>query len=224
MTIENNVHTLKEQIKEVQTKSARPSDTDVTLICVSKYHTVAEAQQVYDTGIRHFAENRPEGLFEKKSQLSADIVWHYIGSLQTRKVKDVINEITYFHALDRLKLAEEIQKRAKGVIKCFVQVNVSGEESKHGIKPSELFAFVDELKAYDKIQIIGLMTMAPIDASLTDCQTYFEQLRQYRDQLQEYTNDTHFCKELSMGMSRDFIPAIQAGATFIRVGTAFFVD
>ena len=103
------------------------------MIAVTKYVTIERAKEAYQAGIRHFGENRLEGFKEKKAALPDDAIFHFIGSLQSRKVKDVINEVDYFHALDRLSLAKEINKRANHVISCFVQVNVSGEESKHGI-------------------------------------------------------------------------------------------
>ncbi|MGH2120017.1 YggS family pyridoxal phosphate-dependent enzyme, partial [Aerococcus sp. L_32] len=151
-----------------------------------------------------------------------DIVWHLIGTLQTRKVKDVINEIDYFHALDRLKLAKEIDKRADKVIKCFLQVNVSGEESKHGIAPAELDAFIEAVAEFPKVEIVGLMTMAPIDATDEEIHQYFANLRQLRDQVQALGKDYAPCQHLSMGMSGDYPIAVAEGADFVRVGSAIF--
>lgn len=224
MTIEQNVQDIEQTVREAQAQSAGLSSNDITLICVSKYHTVEETQSVYDTGIRHFGENRPEGLREKQAALPDDIDWHYIGTLQTRKVKEVINDISYFHALDREKLAKEIQKRADHSIKCFVQVNISGEASKHGIAPDEVVDFIQKMADYDKIQIIGLMTMAPIDASLEECRKYFAKLRQLCDTIQATNLSYAPCTELSMGMSRDYSVAIEEGASFVRVGSAFFAN
>jgi pyridoxal phosphate enzyme (YggS family) len=221
MTISDNLQSIECNIANAQKASALSSN-DVTLICVSKYHSVDEAMAVYDAGVRNFAENRPEGLFEKMPAMPDDIEWHLIGTLQTRKVKDVINQVAYFHALDRLKLAKEINKRADHVIKCFVQVNVSGEEAKHGIAPEELNAFVDAIEAYDKIEIVGLMTMAPIDADETALHTYFGQLRTLRDQVQAMAKPYAPCQHLSMGMSGDYAIAIEEGADFVRIGSAFF--
>ena len=106
-------------------------------------------------------ENRDEGLLAKWEVLKDKPVWHFIGSLQTRKVKNIINIVDYIHSLDRLSLAEEINKRACKQMKCFVQVNVSGEASKHGMDPIEVIPFIKQLHSLENIQIAGLMTMAP---------------------------------------------------------------
>jgi hypothetical protein len=221
MTIRNNVQSIEGIIANAQQSSALSSN-DVTLICVSKYHSIDEANIVYDAGVRHFAENRAEGFQEKSAAMADDIVWHLIGTLQTRKVKDVINEIDYFHALDRLKLAKEIDKRADKVIKCFLQVNVSGEESKHGIAPAELDAFIEAVAEFPKVEIVGLMTMAPIDATDEEIHQYFANLRQLRDQVQALGKDYAPCQHLSMGMSGDYPIAVAEGADFVRVGSAIF--
>ena len=135
-----------------------------------------------------------------------------IGSLQRRKVKDVINRVDYFHALDSVKLAQEIQKRAEHPIKCFLQVNISGEESKHGFAPDELDDVLAEIAQLDKIEIVGLMTMAPFEASQEELQDIFSKTHQLQKQLEK--------KQL--GMSRDFEVAIANGATYVRIGTSFF--
>lgn len=223
MTIQGNIKTIQDKIDHSKNKSALASQ-EVTLICVSKYHSVEAAKDVYDNGIRHFAESRPEGLSEKMGNLPDDIVWHYISPLQSRKVKDVINEIDYFHALERIKIAEEIQKRAEHQIKCFVQVNVSSESTKHGLHPDELVSFIEKLSAYPAIEIHGLMTMAPQDADEEMIHQYFQQLRKLRDQIERLQLAYAPCHELSMGMSADYQLAIEEGSTFVRVGSAFFAD
>ena len=91
----------------------------------------------------------------------ADVIWHYIGNIQSRKVRDIVDDISYLHSLSRKSIAKEIQKRASKPVNCFVQVNVSGEESKSGVAPEELEDFINDLAAYDKIRVVGLMTMAP---------------------------------------------------------------
>lgn len=144
---------------------------------------------------------------------------HFIGSLQTRKVKDIINEIDYLHALDRLKLAKEIEKRAEHVVKCFVQVNVSGEESKYGMSPDEVIPFIRELKDFKHIEIVGLMTMAPLTEDKIKLRQYFNQLRLLKEKVQSLNLSYAPCTELSMGMSNDFNEAILEGASYVRIGT-----
>ena len=145
-----------------------------------------------------------------------------IGSLQRRKVKDVINLVDYFHALDSVKLAQEIQKRAEHPIKCFLQVNISGEESKHGFAPDELDDVLAEIAQLDKIEIVGLMTMAPFEASQEELQDIFSKTHQLQKQLEKKQLKNMPFSELSMGMSRDFEVAVANGATYVRIGTSFF--
>ena len=129
--VKDNLAQINLEINEHREKSN--ISTQPNVIAVTKYVTIERAKEAYQAGIRHFGENRLEGFKEKKEALPKDAVLHFIGSLQSRKVKDVINDVDYFHALDRMSLAKEINKRAEHTISCFLQVNVSGESSKHGI-------------------------------------------------------------------------------------------
>ena len=189
------------------------------VIAVTKYVTIERAKDAYNAGIRQFGENRLEGFQQKKSALPDDVTMHFIGSLQTRKVKDVINEIDYFHALDRLSLAKEINKRAQQPIRCFLQVNVSGEASKHGIALEEVQTFIKDVQQYENITIIGLMTMAPFTDDRESIQQQFEALRNARDDIQAQGFAHAPCTELSMGMSNDYDIATASGSTFVRIGT-----
>lgn len=220
-SLAHNYAQLQKQIEEISQQTPYPSPT---LVCVSKTANLQQMEQLYQLGVRHFAENRPQIFMDKyRSFHHSDIIWHYIGSLQRRPVKDIINQVNYFHALDRLSLAQEIQKRAEKPINCFVQINISGEESKSGLAKEEVEEFLIKLQEFDKIKPIGLMTMAPKGASKASCFTIFDSLRHLRDQLQTTTSNPQLT-ELSMGMSGDFIPAIQAGSTFLRIGSAFFAE
>ena len=175
------------------------------------------------TGIQHIAENRVDKFLEKYQALKDyDLTWHLIGSLQRRKVKDVINLVDYFHALDSVKLAQEIQKRAEHPIKCFLQVNISGEESKHGFSVDELDTVLADIAQLDKIKIVGLMTMAPFEASQEELQDIFSKTHQLQKQLEKKQLKNMPFSELSMGMSRDFEVAIENGATYVRIGSSFF--
>ena len=193
---------------------------EVCPIVVTKNRTNEEIQEVYSLGFRHFAENRVEKLLERQNAFPQDdIVWHLIGPLQKRKVKQIVNRIQYFHAIDRLSIMEEIEKRLESPLKCFLEVNVSGEESKHGFTTKEVFEAFEVAKQYAKIDIIGLMTMAPFDASE-------EEIRQYFHELKEISENINSEKplQLSMGMSQDYPIAIEEGAHFIRIGTAWFEE
>lgn len=204
-------------ILDAQQTSSKSSKS-VQLIAVTKTLTPEQTLQVAEAGLLQLGENRPEGLISKLSLLPDSTVWHYIGSLQTRKVKEVIDHIDYLHSLDRMSLASEIEKRASRPVKCFIQVNVSGEQSKHGMTPDEVKSFLESIGPLTKVQPIGLMTMAPFEATEKEIRGYFSSLRELRDSLQQQGFDD--IKELSMGMSEDYQIAVEEGATFVRIGTA----
>jgi len=219
MKVIENLKRINQQIIEACQKVGRSSD-EVTLIAVTKYVSIERAQEALEAGINNLGENRDDSLLEKWDVLEDKPVWHYIGTLQTRKVKNIIDKVEYIHSLDRLSLAEEINKRANHKLKCLVQVNVSGEESKHGLSIEETIPFIKELSNFEHIVIDGLMTMAPLtdnEQILRDC---FRKLRELRDLVQNLKLEFAPCTNLSMGMSNDFSIAIEEGATMIRIGTA----
>lgn len=219
----NSLRQVQGAIEEAQKQSAR-SSSKVTLICVSKYHEVSEAMALYEAGQRHFAENYVQGLEKKKAAMPDDVIWHLIGPLQSRKVKEVINDITYYHALSRQKIAKEINKRANHTVACFVQVNISGEASKSGLAPARVADFIDQLAAYPRIKVVGLMTMAPHGASEEECTEIFTQLSALRTQIAEKNLRHAPCTELSMGMSEDYLTAVHCGASFVRLGRRLFAE
>lgn len=221
--IAENLHRIEQEIQESCALVSRKPE-EVTLVAVTKSVDSNAAEELIKLGVRDIAENRVDKLLEKKQALSnyPQVRWHLIGNLQRRKVKLIINEIDYFHALDSLRLAQEIQKRAEHKINCFIEVNVSGEESKQGIAPAELQTFIEGLAELDKLNIVGLMTMAPYEATQADIRAIFANLKQLQVQMKELNLPYAPCTELSMGMSQDFSLAIEEGATFVRVGTALF--
>ena len=212
-----------EQILACIHQSCDKVSRDIQEVCpivVTKNRTNEEIQEVYSLGFRHFAENRVEKLLERQEAFpQKDIVWHLIGPLQKRKVKQIVNRIQYFHAIDRLSIMEEIEKRLDSPLKCFLEVNVSGEESKHGFSVEEVFEAFEVAKQYANIDIIGLMTMAPFDASEEEIRQYFHELKEITENI-----DSEKPLQLSMGMSQDYPIAIEEGAHFIRIGTAWFEE
>ncbi|WP_366249508.1 YggS family pyridoxal phosphate-dependent enzyme [Terribacillus aidingensis] len=218
-TVQENLKRIKDDISSAAAKTGRNSE-DITLLAVTKYVTIERTEEAVDAGIVDLGENRIEGFLEKQAIIGEKAVWHFIGSLQTRKVKDVINQVDYLHALDRLSLAKEIQKRATKKIKCFVQVNVSGEATKSGVSPDETLAFIKELAEFPAIEIVGLMTMAPNTEEEDVLRSVFSGLRQLRDEVAAAGLTHAPCTFLSMGMSNDYTIAIEEGATHIRVGSA----
>lgn len=221
MNLVENADLVRQQVETARNKANRQDQVNV--IAVTKYVDVATTEALVKTGIQHIGENRVDKFLEKYQALKEyDLTWHLIGSLQRRKVKDVINLVDYFHALDSVKLAQEIQKRAEHPIKCFLQVNISGEESKHGFAPDELDDVLAEIAQLDKIEIVGLMTMASFEASQEELQDIFSKTHQLQKQLEKKQLKNMPFSELSMGMSRDFEVAIANGATYVRIGTSFF--
>ena len=221
MNLVENADLVRQQVETARNKANRQDQVNV--IAVTKYVDVATTEALVKTGIQHIGDNRVDKFLEKYQALNGyDLTWHLIGSLQRRKVKDVINLVDYFHALDSVKLAQEIQKRAEHPIKCFLQVNISGEESKHGFAPDELDDVLAEIAQLDKIEIVGLMTMAPFEASQEELQDIFSKTHQLQKQLEKKQLKNMPFSELSMGMSRDFEVAIANGATYVRIGTSFF--
>lgn len=207
MDIKNNIQQIREKIPN-----------HVTIIGVTKYVDAQVAQELYANGITHLGENRPDVFSEKHTVIQNEVTWHFIGTLQSRKVRDVINKIDYLHSLDRISLAEEINKRANKAVKCFVQVNVSKEESKHGLDADVVIDVIKQMSIYEKIEIVGLMTMAPISNDETVIRSCFSGLRQLQKEVQNLSLPHAPCTELSMGMTSDYLIAIEEGATFVRLG------
>ncbi|API94368.1 YggS family pyridoxal phosphate-dependent enzyme [Virgibacillus pantothenticus] len=218
MDVASNLQTIQKNITRACEANHRNKD-EITIIAVTKYVTIERTEETLQAGITHIGENRLEGFLEKYRYFHDRATWHFIGTLQSRKVKEMIDYIDVLHSLDRLSLAKEINKRAKKQVDCFIQVNVSKEASKHGVTPEQLFTFVEDLQAYSKIRVIGLMTMAPHIDDEAELRRVFRDLAKLRDQVQEKNLAYAPCKFLSMGMSNDYTIAVEEGATHIRVGT-----
>ena len=222
MNLKENTNLVLQQISHAVREAGRANGS-VSVIAVTKSVDVETASALVSQGVQHIGENRVDKFLNKYHALNDEsLTWHLIGTLQRRKVKEVISYVDYFHALDSLKLAQEIQKRADHKIKCFLQVNISREKTKHGFSKEELLVLLPELSKLDQIEYVGLMTMAPFDATSLGLQEIFKETQE----LQKYIQEKHLpnmpMTELSMGMSRDFKEAIQFGSTFVRIGTAFF--
>lgn len=223
MSFKNQAQLVREQVVEAQEQGLHAT-RNCQIIAVTKYVDASVTRQlVEETGFHHLGENRVPQFLAKKAELAdLPITWHFIGSLQRRKVKDVINHVDYFHALDSLSLAREIQKRADKPVACFLQVNLSREESKHGFFLEDLEIALQELAAFDKIRLVGLMTMAPADAKPSDIEKLFHRTRILQQELAERKIPGMPFTELSMGMSSDYQLAVKQGATFVRIGSLLF--
>jgi len=191
----------------------------VNLIVVSKGRSLADIQKIINIGHIHFGENRVQESVDKWKdilKLNVNIKLHFIGKLQTNKVADVISNFSFIHSLDNDKLASKIsleEKKLKKTLSYFIQVNLGEEKQKSGILKKDLPRFVNYCKNDLKLNIIGLMCLPPINEN---AQKYFKELRQLAVE--------NNLKELSMGMSNDYISAIKNGSTYIRIGSAIFKD
>tara|TARA_B100001939_G_C16946267_1_gene620493 strand:+ start:4644 stop:5237 length:594 start_codon:yes stop_codon:yes gene_type:complete len=183
------------------------------VICASKYFNDKEMNILYNKGVRFFGENRVDELIEKKEKIrKKDIEWHFIGHLQRNKAKKIINEIDVLHTVDSLKLLQEIQKHRNNTLDCLIQINLTNEKQKNGILIDEFPSFFNQAKKYDKINIIGLMTIGK-NKDLETTRKIFSRLKSI--------SKKYNLNELSMGMTEDFEIAIQEGSTMIRLGSYF---
>lgn len=193
----------------------------VRIVAATKYADIKQMEELYESGITIMGENRVDSFLEKKDQLTLPIEWHFIGTLQSRKVKDMINDIDLLHSLDRLSLAREIEKYRQKPLKCLIQVNISGETTKHGLEKDQVLPFLKQLQSFSKIEVVGLMTMAPQTTDEATIRTCFRELKNLQEMIQL---TYHQCTELSMGMSNDYLIAIEEGATYVRLGSILFQD
>ena len=224
MTIAENLHRIHEQIATTAHKAGR-NPSSVRLVAVSKTKSASQVDEASQAGQRLFGENYVQELTQKAEQVREPVEWHYIGSLQSNKVKYLAGLVTMIHSVDRLSLAEEIDRqwgKLGKVCEILIQVNISREATKGGTDREQLFDLIRETAKLPHIQIRGLMTMPPFFDDPEGARPYFRELRE----LASSVNAVHFpgveMKELSMGMSGDFEVAIEEGATLIRVGSAIF--
>ncbi|NMA63844.1 MAG: YggS family pyridoxal phosphate-dependent enzyme [Syntrophomonadaceae bacterium] len=214
---------VQSRIKEAAVRSGR-NENDIILVAVSKSvgeETIAEAVKY---GIKNCGENRVQEFLPKQKRFPG-INWHFIGHLQTNKVKDVIGRACLIHSLDRWRLAEYIDDRAarKGIeVPVLVQVNVAGESSKHGLAPAEVMPFMEAAQDLDHLRIKGLMTIAPETDNPEEIRPIFKELRQIFDTISRKNYNNIEMRYLSMGMTGDFEVAIEEGANIVRVGRAIF--
>jgi hypothetical protein len=220
--VHENLNILEERISE-KCRNCGRDRSEITLVAVSKTQPISSIEQLFDIGIINFGENKAQEFKEKSSLITKKINWHFIGHLQTNKVKYVIESAKLIHSVDSIKLAEEIGKRARKINKIqevLLEVNISGESSKMGI---ENFNSVLELAGYceqaDSLKLNGLMTMAPYTEDEKIIRECFAELRNLKDKL---NSEGFELSDLSMGMTNDFEIAIEEGATILRIGSAIF--
>lgn len=222
---------LKDNYNEVLENVKRACDvagrdvSEVKLIAVSKTKPVDMLKEVYDAGARDFGENKVQEIVAKEKEMPSDINWHMIGHLQTNKVKQVIDKACLIHSVDSYRLAQEISLQAKkrGIVaQILVEVNIAEEESKFGISKEDAKELVRQIAELDNIKINGLMTIAPYVVSAEENRLYFRQIKQLSVDIANENIDNVSMNELSMGMTGDYMVAIEEGATLVRVGTGIF--
>lgn len=200
----------------------------VTLVAVSKFHPAEALQEAYDAGQRVFGESRAQELTAKQKVLPGDIEWHFIGPLQSNKVKDIAPFIHTIHSIDSLKLLQEVNKQAAKhdrIVRVLLEIHVAQEEAKHGFSPDECRELLRCLspETLPNIRICGLMGMATNTDDTAQIQDEFHYIHELFTELKNsvFKDDEYFC-ELSMGMSHDYPVALREGSTMIRIGTSIF--
>ena len=234
-TLIENIERIKKEVAEAAIQSGR-SAADVRIVPATKTVSAERINLLLDCGIDTIGENRVQELMEKYDALDKRFHIHFIGKLQTNKVKYIIDKVDMIQSVDSLKLCEEISKRAKAhgkVMDVLLEVNIGKEESKSGIMPESVVEFAAEASKYDGIKIVGLMVIPPAISSenrsegsdsqkVYNCGAYFKKVKELSLDILNKNIDNVIMRELSMGMSSDYCEAVSCGATIIRPGRAIF--
>ncbi len=223
MNIEKNLEDIKKEIKNALESSPK-QDNEVTIIGVTKTINIEKIQELVNLGIKNLGENKVQELLEKYDKIKGDVNWHFIGHLQTNKVKYIIDKVEMIHSVDSLRLVKEIDKQAKKhnkVMDILVQVNIGDESSKFGIQLAGVDKFIKTVQTFDNVNIKGLMCIAPYTNDVDCLRNLFSNL--FKKYIDIFTNkvdnrDSH----LSMGMSNDYKIAIKEGSNMVRLGTSIF--
>ena len=225
LSVAQNVARVQERIRQAAQRVGRDPAT-VRLIAAAKTVEVARIRAAIAAGVSIIGENYLQEARRKIGQLGRETVeWHLIGTLQRNKVRYVFDLFDMVHTIDRVELAEEMQRRGERLhrsMPVLLEVNIGGEESKSGFTPQALLADVEKLASLSQVQIRGLMTIPPPTATPEEARPYYQELRDVRDRLRARGMAGMECVELSMGMTADFEVAVEEGATMVRVGTAIF--
>ncbi len=214
---------VKENVKKAAQRAGR-DPSGVKVVAVTKTISVEAVKRAIDLGITSVGENRVQEILAKAPFLPAGIEWHLIGTLQTNKVKSIIDKVNLIHSLDRWRLAEEISRRSEEaglVSRVLVQVNISGEETKSGLSPEEVADFIKDAVSLPGLTIKGLMTIAPYADNPEEVRPVFNKLRLLSENIKGKISSVKL-DYLSMGMTNDYTVAVEEGANIIRVGTAIF--
>ena len=221
INLTENLNRVRNRIRAACERCGR-DPREIKLVAVSKTVSPEIAAQAVSAGVTDIGENRAQDIAAKFAAIGDKVTWHFIGHLQRNKVKQIIGFVDLIHSLDSPALAEEINRRAaenNKIQKCLLEVNISGEASKYGLRPDEVFAFIKQVAVFDNLKIDGLMTIAPLGADENQARAVFRGLNKLSADI---SGSGLELKRLSMGMTDDFEVAIEEGAHLVRIGRAIF--
>ncbi len=222
--ISDNIKKIQKNIEKSCQKAGR-DPKEVTLIAVSKTKPIPMLEEAYQAGSRDFGENKVQEIMDKHPALPEYIRWHMIGHLQRNKVKYIVDKVALVHSVDSLRLAEELSRQAgkkQAEIDVLVEVNIAEEESKFGTSRAEAIQLVEEMAKLPHIHVKGLMTIAPFVEDPEENRKYFRQIKELSVDITKKNIDNVSMSVLSMGMTNDYMVAVEEGATMVRVGTGIF--
>ncbi|MEX2478449.1 MAG: YggS family pyridoxal phosphate-dependent enzyme [Gracilimonas sp.] len=223
--IAQNLTSIQQRIEESCKKVGRDPQ-EVSLVAVSKTKPNEDILEAIKAGHLHFGENRMKELEDKMASIqNPDLVWHFIGNLQTNKIKYIADRVNWIHSVEKAKYLKEIDKRAKSanrVINTLVQVNISDEKQKGGCKPEDLAGILESAQDYEHVRVKGLMGMATFTDDSEDVRPEFRLLKELFGSHQKYNAGSVQLEQLSMGMTNDMEVAIEEGSTMVRIGSAIF--
>ncbi len=224
ISIERNIKDIRYKIKTAAEKSERNPD-DIQLVAVTKGFPPEIVQKAVDSGLKLIGENRVQEASAKIKLVKGSVKWHLIGHLQRNKVKTSVNMFSMIQSVDRLSLAEEIQKRAERIekrIDVLVQVNIGEEKTKYGVGPADVESFIKKIALFPNIRVKGLMAIPPFKQNPEEVRPYFKHLKDIFENIKQNQIKNVKMDYLSMGMSNDFEVAIEEGANMVRIGTGIF--
>ncbi|MBQ6531269.1 MAG: YggS family pyridoxal phosphate-dependent enzyme [Clostridia bacterium] len=223
MNIRENLEEVERRITAAAERSGRKR-SDITLIAVTKTHPAEMMNEAIELGVTDIGENKPQEVRDKYADVKP-VRWHLIGHLQTNKVKYVIDKVCLIHSVDSVKLMDEIERQAEKhdiTMDILIQVNISGEETKSGIKPEEIYDLIEHAGELSRVKVKGLMTIAPKTDNPVTNALHFDNIHRLFLDIQQKKYDNISMEYLSMGMSGDYETAIEHGANMVRVGSAIF--
>jgi PLP dependent protein len=219
--VRENLAAARATVAEAAARSGRP-ESAVELLAAVKYVEPSDLAALAEAGIGLVGENRVEQLLAKQEVAGDRFTWDFIGHLQSRKARDLAGRVRLVHSLSTLSAAEKLDRSGTTPVACLVEVNAAGEESKQGLAPAELDAFLESLAALDNVRVEGLMTMPPLAEAPEASRPHFAALRELAERLEHRWAPRHGFSRLSMGTSQDYSVAVEEGATIVRLGSTLY--